>query len=683
MQPARLLSSLLVAIAGVIGVQCATPAVAWAQNNGFQIGRYEPTPAGEWSFMVDHPWFSGTRYFAGGFTLDYGHNPFVLGRRNSDGSFAQINPIISTQVFGHFDFAGSFLDRVTLALTLPVMMAERGQATAGVAPSDGGSIGDPRFGAMFRIWGQPDASPFSVSAGAAIWFPIRRFTDSIPPQESDQSLRFSPKVVLGGLFSRFRWAFTFAFLYRAEAVLGPSTPVGSELQFGFAGSYADLARRFAIGPEILLSSIVTTGSAFQRDATSLEMLIGAHYNLLGQVQIGAAVGMGVLRNPGTPDVRMLLRIAYAPMALKKESNVRDRDRDGIVDAQDACPDDRGMRTDDPKTNGCAPPDDQDSDGIVDAQDVCPRIPRGDTPDDKRPGCPSADRDGDGIADSADKCPDAAVGDSPDPDRLGCPNGDQDGDGVNDREDVCPQTPKGERPDASRPGCPMADRDADGVIDSQDQCPDVAAGNNADPSRLGCPTLVPIVSKPTVTAPPKDNTGDAVRRLLAVMRPIFFKRGKTRIEPRSEEQLAAIAEVLKSEPALRKLVIRGHADSDTEIDAADELARQRAEAVARWLTAHGVESGRLETKGFGAVLPFRIGSATSAARAPRDRRADFRSAEPSITEAETVAAEDRLLTSQPSVDEPHQRRKPRKPGAPERNQLDEMLDQVEKAEGLRR
>lgn len=681
--PTARLSSLFAALAAVLCIEAA-PSPAQAQNNGFQIGRYEPTPAGEWSFMVDHPWFSGTRYFAGDFTLDYGHNPFVLGRRSSDGSFSQISPIISTQVYGHFDFAGSVLDRITFALTLPVMMAERGQATAGVSPSDGGSVGDPRFGAMFRIWGQPDASPLSVSAGAAIWFPLRRFTDSLPAQESDQSLRFSPKVVLGGLFSRFRWSFTFAFLYRAEAVLGPSLPVGSELQFGFAGSYADLARRFAIGPEILLSSIVTEGNAFQRDATSLEMLLGAHYNLLGLVQFGAAVGMGVLRDPGTPDVRMLLRVAYAPIELKKESKVNDRDHDGIVDASDACPDDRGVRTDDPKTHGCPPPDDQDADGVVDSLDVCPRIPRGDAPDAKRPGCPSADRDGDGIPDPADKCPDSPPGDQPDPERSGCPIGDLDGDGVNDREDLCPQVAKGEHPDASRPGCPMADRDGDGIIDSEDQCPDVAAGASADPTRLGCPTLVPVASKPAaqVQSQVRDTGADAAKRLLGVLRPIFFKRGKARIEPRAEAQLGAIADVLKAEPALRKLVIRGHADSDTETDTADELARQRAEAVARWFTAHGIEAGRLETKGFGSTLPFRPGG-SSASRAPRDRRADFRSADPSLTEAETVAAEDRALAGEPASDEPRPKRKPKRTSAPERNELDEMLDKVEKAEGLRR
>jgi len=33
----------------------------------------------------------------------------------------------------------------------------------------------------------------------------------------------------------------------------------------------------------------------------------------------------------------------------------DRDKDGIVDAEDACPDTPGVKTDDPKTNGCPPP----------------------------------------------------------------------------------------------------------------------------------------------------------------------------------------------------------------------------------------------------------------------------------------------------------------------------------------
>ena len=59
-------------------------------------------------------------------------------------------------------------------------------------------------------------------------------------------------------------------------------------------SYADTVRRFAIGPEALLSTVVTSGHAFQRDYTSLEVLLGAHYNIAGAVQVGAAAGVGLL-----------------------------------------------------------------------------------------------------------------------------------------------------------------------------------------------------------------------------------------------------------------------------------------------------------------------------------------------------------------------------------------------------
>jgi hypothetical protein len=50
------------------------PAAAQATQTGFTINRYEPTAAGEWSFWVDHPWYSSMRYFAAGVTLNYGHN---------------------------------------------------------------------------------------------------------------------------------------------------------------------------------------------------------------------------------------------------------------------------------------------------------------------------------------------------------------------------------------------------------------------------------------------------------------------------------------------------------------------------------------------------------------------------------------------------------------------------------
>ncbi len=138
MTPRRLALALLLLLVCV----CARPAAA--QNGGFQLNRYEPTAAGEWSLLIDHPWYSSTRYLAAGLTLNYARNPLVSGSRDLFGNFTREGAIISDQLLLHVDLAGSFLDRVLLTASLPVVLLERGQATDGIAPLSGAAVGDLR-----------------------------------------------------------------------------------------------------------------------------------------------------------------------------------------------------------------------------------------------------------------------------------------------------------------------------------------------------------------------------------------------------------------------------------------------------------------------------------------------------------------------------------------------------------
>lgn len=95
--------------------------------------------------------------------------------------------------------------------------------------------------------------------------------------------------------------------------------------------------------------------------------------------------------------------------------------DSIIDAQDACPDVPGVRTEDPATNGCPPPTDRDGDGILDDDDACPDEPGVANEDPKKHGCPPPkDRDGDGIVDPEDACPDEPGEANADPKKHGCP-----------------------------------------------------------------------------------------------------------------------------------------------------------------------------------------------------------------------------------------------------------------------
>ncbi len=114
--------------------------------------------------------------------------------------------------------------------------------------------------------------------------------------------------------------------------------------------------------------------------------------------------------------------------------------------------------------------DKDGDGVLDADDKCPDVPGVAV----LQGCP--DRDGDGIADADDKCPDVAGIAK----YQGCPIPDTDGDGINDEEDKCPSV-KGV---ARYQGCPVPDTDGDGINDEEDKCPTKAGV----PENAGCPVI---------------------------------------------------------------------------------------------------------------------------------------------------------------------------------------------------
>jgi len=110
---------------------------------------------------------------------------------------------------------------------------------------------------------------------------------------------------------------------------------------------------------------------------------------------------------------------------------RDRDKDGVNDKKDKCPDVPGLK----EFEGCP---DTDEDGIPDPEDNCPEVAG---PEENK-GCP--DTDGDTVLDKDDACPEVAglV------ELNGCPDADEDG--IADGDDECPEEAG---PAATENGCP--------------------------------------------------------------------------------------------------------------------------------------------------------------------------------------------------------------------------------------
>ena len=312
--------------------------------------------------------------------------------------------------------------------------------------------------------------------------------------------------------------------------------------------------------------------------------LGAKWYVMKQlvVRLDGRVNVGGETNPGglRPQFELLAGASYVIGRKEKEPPPPppDRDGDGVIDAEDKCPDKPGEKPD-----GCPP--DKDGDGVYDKEDKCP-----DLAGDKPGGCPP-DKDGDSVYDKEDKCPETP-GEYP----TGCPP-DRDGDKVFDKDDRCPDKP-GVWPD----GCPP-DKDGDGIADTEDKCPDKPETKNGFRDRDGCPDKLPR----------------KLKRFTGAIKGIYFASGKATIRKRSHRVLNGAVKILKKYKDTR-IRIEGHTDDVGKDDANMKLSEARAKAVMDYFVGKGIDGKRLQSVGKGETEP--VAKGTSRRARAKNRRIEF-------------------------------------------------------------
>jgi outer membrane protein OmpA-like peptidoglycan-associated protein len=113
---------------------------------------------------------------------------------------------------------------------------------------------------------------------------------------------------------------------------------------------------------------------------------------------------------------------------------------------------------------------------------------------------------------------------------------------------------------------------------------------------------------TTCTPPEDI--DALRQDLDVVANIYqllnidnqFAIDSAEINPKYMGHLAEAAYLLRDHQALT-LVVTGHADASGDTDYNQQLAKDRADQVKRYLTVFGIAPDRVETKSLGEELPL--------------------------------------------------------------------------------
>ena len=141
---------------------------------------------------------------------------------------------------------------------------------------------------------------------------------------------------------------------------------------------------------------------------------------------------------------------------------------------------------------------------------------------------------------------------------------------------------------------VVDSDGDGVPDSQDKCPNTPAAHKVDAQ--GC----------TIYTEKMDRVGDVdIEVRFAFDSAVVSADGQTEVN-----QLAAF---MKRFPEA-VVFVEGHASNIGNPDYNMRLSERRAKAIADLLTAQGINSSRITSKGFGVTQPRVQGNTRDAHRA---------------------------------------------------------------------
>ena len=515
-----------------------------------------------------------------GLFLLYTDDPLVL-MKNDERAYS----IVSGQFSGNLMGAIGFGDIFDIGLDIPIVFFQSGDdlpQSTGLNASDAGfGIGDIRLVPKILAYTMETKDDPS---GLSLAFLINGY---LPTGNDDyfqgEGFRIEPRVAVDWAFSQgTRIGANLGYNIREEAV-AENVQVNDTFTWGVAADIVfDEQKTIHIVPE-LFGEVSVLADDLTSEEVPFEMLLAVRYFPIDELMIQGGGGMGLVNGFGTPDFRVFLGVGY------KEIPDPDRDKDGILNDDDQCPDNPEDFDQFEDENGCPDPD-NDKDGILDVNDQCPLDPEDKDDFEDEDGCPDPDNDKDGILDEDDACPNDPEDMDDFEDVNGCPDPDNDEDGVLDVDDQCPLIPEDLDKFEDEDGCPDPDNDKDGLVDVKDGCPDVPEDYDGFEDEDGCP---------------EEGSGLVVLTCeqIEIKDKVHFETASDVIKEKSFEMLNQIATILNAATHIKLVRIEGHTDSRGGDDYNMDLSQRRANSVRKYLIEQGVDPSRLKAVGFGETDPI--------------------------------------------------------------------------------
>lgn len=409
--------------------------------------------------LVPRPEVPGHLRWSLSVAADYATQQIVYRTKLSDKN-SDVGAVVGTGVYGHAAFALGLGERAALHVGLPVSLVMSGdKSVQTLAPeADGAGLMDAVLGGRVLLMGDA-ASKLALAGELVLRLPTAELADDAQVYRGEAYGSAEPALFLDARLGRVSLG------ARAGARFRKPTDVAQLRTDQEMLLSAALRVRLieSLEAQLELGGATPFTEVLDRDRSPFEALLGVRA-YAGAMHLAAAAGPGISRGYGTPQLRAVLLVGYAPKAKAKSVS---------EDMVSSKPIVRGPRAD------------PDHDGLFDGDDACPQEPEDRDGHDDIDGCPDLDNDEDGVPDQADKCQGELEDTDDFQDGDGCPEADNDADGLNDEVDSCPDQAEDKDGLADTDGCPEDDADGDSVADKDDACP----GEAGEPDALGCPLVM--------------------------------------------------------------------------------------------------------------------------------------------------------------------------------------------------
>ena len=509
------------------------PALAQSGAGTLDGNYFRLDPDGSAIFFVQTDRIPKHMEIRGGASLHYLH--VAIADDSSDGVFRKL---LANRVETQLSGVLGLLDFMEVGIHLPVVLYQGGQMP-GFGAQDLGVVG---LGNMSVFGKFQLLSSNKGDIGLAAYLPVYIPTNTSDDYLGPDGFGASPSLV----FTRRKGSLLYSL--NAGYVAQPRTEtyniVDDDKYFGgMALAFSPKDGKVEAGVELF--AFTRADEPFSSKEELQAEAVGGFKVQFGPFRVTAGAGTGLAPGVGTPDWRLFSQVVYAHVPDP------DRDKDGILNEKDRCPDKA-----------------EDKDGFEDND-----------------GCPEDDNDKDGIPDVTDKCRNQAEDKDGFEDEDGCPELDNDKDGINDAQDECPNKPEDFDKYKDKDGCPDPDNDGDGIPDVKDKCPNKRETFNDFEDEDGCPDKKLVEFKPEL-------------RQIQILEKIHFGFMSARIQPESYELLNQIVRILKDNKHVLVIQVEGHTDKTGTDSFNVALSRERAESVVEYFVGEGIDRKRLKAMGYG-------------------------------------------------------------------------------------